>query len=111
MAQFDRSATIERVENPEPDTEERRKQADVIDSEWDKDTSITQMADMAGYSRQHVINTLNSHYKIVEEPEPELTIDEDETIEVPKSILDDEKAREAFVRGFEAAYNLSGKAT
>lgn len=107
MAQFDRNASIERIDNPEPDTEERKKQADVIDELWHTDATISEMAEEAGYSRQHVINTLESHYNVVERSDE---TSEEETIEVPKSVLDDREKREAFLRGYETGFSM-GKAT
>lgn len=110
MSQVDRHRAIRRVDNPEPDTEERQEMAKVIEAEWDNPTTLTEMADMAGFSRQHAVNTIESHFEYLGEPEkePEELFADDETVEVPKSILDDPKAREAFVRGYEAGYTLAG---
>ena len=108
MAQVDREKDLERVEDPEPDTEERRAAAKIIEREWPKDTTLTEMAHMSDYSRQHFVNTIHSHFRYVE-PEPEEVFEDDETVEVPKAILDNPQAREAFIRGYEAGW-LMGKA-
>ena len=108
MSQIDRDKPIERVSSPQPDTEERSVAAEIIEREWDKDTTLTEMANMSDYSRQHFVNVIDSHFRYVEseKPEPEEMFEEEETVEVPRSIIDDPKAREAFVRGFDSAYRL-----
>ena len=108
MSQIDRDKPIERVSNPQPNTEERREAAEVIEREWPKDTTLTEMADMAGYSRQHMVNAVDSHFRYLE-PENglERTEFEGDTVEVPTDIIDDEKAIRAFVRGYRSGFTMA----
>jgi hypothetical protein len=105
MPQINRDAKLERVENPEPDTEERREAAETIDALWRTDATLTDMAEESGFSRQHIVNVLDSHFMLIE---PEET--QEETIEVPRSVLDDPEKREAWLRGYETGYSIK-KAT
>lgn len=81
--QFD----IERKENvPEDDrTPDRDKAAEVIDDMWP--AKLDKIAEEAGYSRQHIRNTIDFYYNIMEEEaEEEITITIPSDVE-PRSYL------------------------
>ena len=115
---MDRNTPIQRVNHPDPDTHERREMAAVIQEHWHSDMSLNEMAELAGYSRQHALNTLESHFKPVEigdkhdngKENGKVTI----KIDVPKGVPRDEYL-EAWLRGYKSGYRLSqawgGKST
>lgn len=96
--QFPREAEIERVENPDPDTEERRDAAETIAELWDTDATFTDIADESGYSRQHIVNTLHSHFRIVDHDNGAKATDE-LVIQIPCDV-----DRESYVRGVFEGY-------
>ena len=96
--------TIERVDSPNPDTDERAEMADVIEEHYPA-KNLNQCADMAGYSRQHAKNTLESHFREVERTEneqdqPEKPRATKVTIEVPDDIDDPPSYLQGYVNGF-----------
>ena len=81
---------IERLDHPETQTEERERMADVLDEHWGTGKTLAEMAEIAGYSRQHVKNTLSSHYRMIEK--------DDETDEITITIPDNVDAR-SYLKG------------
>ena len=112
----DKTKRLERVENPESDTEERQDAADYIEEMWP--ASLTAIADAAGYSRQHIVNVIESHFREVdgepekpEEPEPEPVEHRKNghteiCIKIPNGTDSIEEHVEAWLRGFRTAREL-----
>lgn len=68
-------------------TPDRDKAAKVIDDMWP--AKLKKIAEEAGYSRQHIKNTIAAYYDMVEyedEAEEEATEDDTITIEVPSDV-------------------------
>lgn len=80
--------------------------ADVIEAEWHSDLSLRAIAEKAGYSRQHVKNTLDSHFRVAEEqPQCEngnITIQ----IDVPADANRDTFV-DAWLRGYKSGYRAA----
>ncbi len=95
---------IERRENPTKDTEDRQKMADVIEEMWP--AQLNDMADEAGYSRQHCKNVLDSHFRLIERDDEPQTESEDTnglTIQVPDNV-DKSSYLRGLVDGMEKAH-------
>lgn len=62
-----RPATLERVDNPDPDTEVRQRAAEVIEEHLPataEQLNFSALAEEAGVSRQTVRNTIDSHFEV-----------------------------------------------
>lgn len=83
--QYDKA--LERIDNPEPDTDERQQAADVIEDMWP--AHVNDIADATEFSHGHIRNVLESHYRYVDPDRPEEPIkDREITITVPKGVSD-----------------------
>ena len=60
--QFD----LKRKETPDVQTEAREKCADTIEEMWSEEPTLDEIAEETGNSRQHVKNTLSSHFHKVD---------------------------------------------
>ena len=76
---------IERKNTPDKRTEGREAMADVLEEHWDTGKTLEQMAAIAGYSRQHAKNTIDSHFRMIEKTETD-DGQEEITITIPSDV-------------------------
>lgn len=98
---FNRDAEIRRKDSvPEQDrTDDRDEAADAIEEMWP--STLTEIAEEAGFSRQHIKNTLELYFELVNQPdENRVSLD----IHIPEDLADDSKTRDAYTRGYVAGY-------
>ena len=71
--------------------------ADVLEANWDSGKTLKDLADEAGFSRQHAANVLDSHFSMIERDETMIEKDED-TNEITVTIPDDVEPS-SYLRG------------
>ena len=96
MAQIAYDKDLVRVDNPEPDTEERRAVVPIIEDMWP--ASPEEIAEQTDFSHGHVRNTLSSHFRFVD-PDESKESDDFETITIPSDVQN----KADFLKGYTEA--------
>jgi len=78
--QFD----LKRKETPDVQTEAREKCANTIEEMWSEEPTLDEIAERTGNSRQHVKNTLSSHFHKVDKEQKSDA--ENITIRIPEGV-------------------------